>query len=160
MAGNKSQILTGARAKILINGKLVGLFSQCSWSVNQDKQPAFILGRYNPAEITPTTQEPVRMTLNGYRVVEAGPYRVANATLLKNLLNEEDFTVAVLDRQTGKTIFMATGCRVQGWSSGVASRGVSDIRIEIVAAKGEDEYGLAAGGDDEGATAASLDDGT
>ena len=160
MAGNKSQILTGARAKILINGKLVGLFSQCSWSVNQDKQPAFILGRYNPAEVTPTTQEPVRMTLNGYRVVDAGPYRVANATLLRNLLNEEDFTVDVLDRQTGKTIFRAVGCRVQGWSSGVASRGVSDIRLEIVAIKAEDEYGLASGGDDESNSAANLDDGT
>lgn len=154
-----SQILTGARAKVLINGSVVGLFSNCSWSVRQDKQPAFILGRYNPAEITPTTQEPVQMTLTGYRVVNAGPYKVANATLLKNLLFEEDFAVTIIDRRTGEVVFTAVGCRVTGWSSGVAARGVSDIRIEVIGIRGEDEFGGAQGGDDETANASNIDDG-
>ena len=155
----QAQILTGARAKILINGKLVGLFSNCTWSIRQEKQPAYILGRYDPAEITPTTQEPVQMRLTGYRVVNAGPYQVANATLLKNLLTEEDFQVDVLDRQTGKVIFHAVGCRVLGWSSGVAARGVSDVAIDITGIRGEDEFGAANGGDDEGNSASNLDDG-
>lgn len=154
-----SQILTGARAKVLINGSVVGLFSNCSWSIRQEKQPAFILGRYNPAEIVPTTQEAVQMTLTGYRVVNAGPYVVANATLLKNLLFEQDFAVSILDRQTGQTIFTAVGCRVAGWSSGVASRGISDLRIEVIGIRGEDEYGLAQGGDDDTSTASNLTDG-
>jgi hypothetical protein len=156
----RAKILTGARAKVLINGQLVGLFSQCTWSIRQGKDPAFILGRYNPAEITPTTQEAVQISLSGYRVVDAGPYKVANATLLKNLLNEEDFAIAILDRQTNKTIFTAVGCRVQGWSSGVAARGVSDIRIDVTGIRGEDEFGTAQGGDDEGGSASNLDDGT
>lgn len=153
-----AQILTGARAKVLINGNLVGLFSNCSWSLRQDKVPQFILGRYNPAEITPTSQEAVNITLTGYRVVNAGPYVVADATLLKNLLNEEDFTVVILDRQTNEAIFTATGCRVTGWSSGVAAKGVSDLRIEVIGLLGEDEYGAAQGGDSD-PTASNLDDG-
>jgi hypothetical protein len=156
----KAKILTGARAKVLVNGNPVGLFSQCTWSIRQGKDPAFILGRYNPAEIIPTTQEPVQLSLTGYRVVDAGPYKVANATLLKNLLSEEDFSIAILDRQTNKTIFTAVGCRVQGWSSGVAARGVSDIRIDIIGIRGEDEFGIRDGGDDEGGSSANLDDGT
>jgi hypothetical protein len=155
----KAQILTGARAKVMIKGKVVGLFTQCSWSIRQEKQPAYIVGRYHPAEITPTTQEPVQMTLNGYRVVDSGPYKVASATLLKQLLNEEDFTVTIIDRQTKKTIFQAVGCRVTGWSSGVAARGISDIRLDIVGIKGEDEFGIAQGGDDDSG-ASNLDDGT
>ena len=99
------------------------------------------------------------MTLNGYRVVDAGPYAVANATLLKNLLNETDFNVDIIDRQSGKTVFSASGCRVTGWSSGVAARGVSDIRIEVVGMLGQDEFGVAQGRDDESATAANLTDG-
>ena len=155
----KAKILTGARAKISINGSTVGLFANCSWSIRQDKAPAYILGRYNPAEITPTSQEPVSMSLTGYRVVDAGPYQSASATLLKDLLNEEDFEVVVSDRQSGKIIFQARGCRVTGWSSGVASRGVSDVRIDIVGIIGEDEYGIAQGGDeDQGAS--NLDDGS
>ena len=125
----QSSILTGARAKILINGKIVGLFNNCSWSVRQDKQPQFILGRHSPAEITPTAQEAVSMTLNGYRVVGAGPYKVGGASLLKNLLNEEDFSVQIIDRQTGQQIFMAKGCRVQGWSSGVVVPASAPVEV-------------------------------
>jgi hypothetical protein len=154
----KAKILTGSRAKIAIAGNVVGLFANCSWSIRQDEAPAYILGRYNPAEITPTSQEPVSISLTGYRVVDAGPYAVANATLLKDLLNEEDFDVTVIDRQSGKTIFTAVGCRVTGWSSGVAARGVSDIRIDVIGLKGEDEFGTANGGDDD-VGASNLDDG-
>jgi hypothetical protein len=156
----KSTVLTGARAKVMIGETVVGLFSQCTWSIRQGKEPAFILGRFSPAEIIPTTQEPVSMSLSGYRVVDAGPYAVANATLLKNLLDEEDFVITVIDRQTNKTLFRAVGCRVQGWSSGVAARGVSDVRIDVIGMKGEDEFGVASGGDDEAKNASNLSDGT
>jgi len=155
----KAKILTGARAKVSIAGNIVGLFANCSWSVRQDKAPAYILGRYNPAEITPTSQEPIQISLTGYRVVDAGPYAVANATLLRGLLDEEDFDVTIIDRQTGKQIFTAVGCRVSGWSSGVAARGVSDIRIDIIGIRGEDEYGTATGGDDD-VGGSNLDDGS
>jgi len=154
----QAKILTGARAKVSINGNTVGLFANCSWSIRQDKAPAYILGRYNPAEITPTSQEPVSMSLTGYRVVDAGPYQVANASLLKDLLTEEDFEVVVSDRQTGKIIFQARGCRVSGWSSGVSSRGVSDVRIDVIGIVGEDEFGIAQGGDDD-TGGSNLDDG-
>jgi hypothetical protein len=155
----KARVLHGSRAKIFISGNLVGLFANCTWSIRQTKQPIFILGRFHPAEIVPLSQEPVTMSLSGYRVVDAGPYKVANATLLKNLLNEEDFEVRIEDRQSGKTIFSAVGCRVQGWSSGVAANRTSDINVDIIGIKGEDEAGIASGGDDD-TTAVKLDDGT
>lgn len=154
----KNKILTGARAKILIGENVVGLFNNCTWQIRQNKEPAFVLGRYSPAEITPTTQEAVSVTLSGYRVIDAGPYKVANATQLQNLLDEGDFVITVEDRQTKKVIFKAVGCRVQGWSSGVAARGVSDIRIDIIGLMGEDESAVK--GDGESAGAAKLTDGT
>jgi hypothetical protein len=155
----RAQILTGARAKLLINGKVIGLFTNCSWSVRQDKAPQFILGRFSPAEITPLAQEAVSLDLAGFRVVDAGPYQVANVTQLKNLLEEEDFGVAVLDRQTGRTIFSATGCRATGWSSGVSARSISDVRISILGLVADDEFTAAQGGDGESANASKLDDG-
>lgn len=155
----KSQVLTGARAKIMINGNVVGLFTNCSWSIRQGKEPLFIVGRHGPAEITPTSQEAVTLDLSGYRIVDAGPYKVANATMLKNLLNEEDFSVAILDRQTGKFIFQAVGCRTTGFSSGVSAKGISDLRISVVGLKADDETTLAAGGDAEDPSAANIDDG-
>jgi hypothetical protein len=154
----KTQTMTGSRAKILINGKTVGLFSQCSWSIRQSKEPIYVLGRYSPADIVGTDQQPVQMTLTGYRVIDAGPYKVANATMLKDLLNEEDFTITVQDRQTKKIFFQAVGCKVLGWSSGVASRGITDIRLEVVGLIGADETSLNVG-DQEDASAVNITDG-
>ena len=151
----KANILTGARAKLIINGKAIGLFASCNWSIRQGKDPAFILGRYNPAEITPTSQEAISMDMRGFRVVDAGPYAVASATHLKDLLNEQDFSVAIVDRQTGKTIFTAEGCRITGWSSGVAAKGVSDISLSVIGIVGHDESIQ----DDDDTTASKMTDG-
>jgi len=154
----KAQTLTGHRAKLLINGKAVGLFANCSWSIRQSKQPVYILGRSSPAEIVPTGQDPVQMRLTGLRVVDRGPYVIANATHLKDLLEEEDFSVDVIDRQTGKVIFRAVGCRVLGWASGVAAQGVSDVSIDIIGLLGSDESTIDEGGENERADAANLTD--
>ena len=59
--------------------------------------------------------------------------------ILKEILKEEDFSVSIIDRQTKETIFTAQGCRVTGWSSGVASRGVSDIRLDVIGIVAWDE---------------------
>lgn len=137
----KPNIFTGARALIYCGESTaaIGLFANCSWSIRQDKAPAYILGRFNPAEITSTSQEPVQMSLTGYRVLGSGPYTVG-AKHLKDLLSaDEDFRVQVVDRRTGKTVFIAQGCRVAGWSSGVAARGVSDVRIDVIGLIGHDE---------------------
>ena len=142
--GTKAKILTGARAKVIVREQVVGLFSNCTWSVQQDKVPNFILGQYGPVEITPTSQEAVSINLRGYRVIDAGPYAVG-ATKLADLLTETDFTVQILDRQpddTGKkdkVIFSAVGCRVLGWSSGVAAKGVSDIELRVLGLRAGDE---------------------
>ena len=52
-------------------------------------------------------------------------------------------------------IFSAVGCRVTGWSSGVAQRGLSDMRLEVIGMVGTDETNT---GDNEAAGAASLTD--
>jgi hypothetical protein len=161
----KSQVLTGARAYIQVGGKTVGIFANCTWSIRQDKVPAYILGRFNPAEIVPTSQEPVTLNLTGYRVVGRGPYSIPSgnpnmgmATTLANLLNEMDFSVTVIDRQSGRRIFNAEACRVTGWSSGVSARGVSDIRLDVIGLRAYDES-HEKDGDEEKNGAVNLTDG-
>jgi hypothetical protein len=159
----KPRIFTGARAIVKVNGQAVGLFANCSWSIRQDKAPAYILGRFNPAEITSTSQEPVTLSLTGYRVVGAGPYEIASGSAMRKLselLNDdEDFAVTVEDRRDGTPIFTAQGCRMSGWSSGVAARGVSDVRLDVIGLVGWDESSDP-DGDDDTANASNLTDGT
>lgn len=161
----KSQILTGARAVLqFINpagqAKTVGVFTTANWSVRQEKAPAFILGRFNPAELTPVSQEAVAISLSGFRVVDASPYEIANATALKGLLDEEDFVLQVVDRRTKKVIFRASGCRVSSWSSGVQARSISDVRLEVVAIIAEDEFNSQDEDSSGSIPAPRLDDGT
>jgi hypothetical protein len=148
-----SNVLTGARALVMIDTNLIGIFSSCTWQLRQDKTPLFVLGKYGPGQIAPTAQEAVQMSLTGFRVFNKGPYAAMGATMLKDLLTEQDFTVKVFDRGpkdvagtnnsnsdvNGKAAFTAFGCRITGWSSGVAARGVSDVRIEVIGLFGGDE---------------------
>ena len=148
----KSRVLTGPRAILFIGSQKVGMFTNVTWSIRQEKIPTFTLGRFNPQEVVTTAQEAVQMSLSGYRVVGAGPYKVLHASMLKDLLNENDFNISIVDRGSdsgNNTIFMAKGCRVTGWSSGVAARTISDVRCDVVGLIGEDEEGIARGGDDD-----------
>lgn len=156
----KNRVMTGARALVYMGENLVGMFSSCNWSVMQEKVPIYILGRFNPAEITPTAQEPIRLSLTGFRQINKGPYAVAKATMLKDLIDEGDFTVKVFDRQTQQDIFTAFECRVVGWRSGVSARAVTDVQIDVIGIKGGDEAVAAADGFDDRADAANLTSGT
>jgi hypothetical protein len=161
----KSSILTGSRAVLQFidpsgKAKTVGVFTTANWSVRQEKAPAFILGRYNPAELTPVSQEAVAISLSGFRVVDASVYEIANATALKNLLNEEDFSLQIVDRRSKKVIFRASGCRVTSWSSGVQARSVSDVRLDVIGIIAEDEFNSSDEDSSGAIPAPRLDDGT
>ena len=97
----QQQILSGARCQLIINGRIVGLFTQVSYGVSYDAQPSYILGRYSPAEITYAGQEAIAINASGYRVVDAGPHTVADVPRLQDLLNHEDISIALFDRKTG-----------------------------------------------------------
>src|SRR5271154_1482656 len=109
--GTTQQIMNGARAQLIVNGNIVGVFTNCSWGVAYDLQPAFILGRYSPAELTYTAQEAIRVTASGFRVVNNGPYVAADIPMLQGLLNHEDISLSIFDRQTNLEILTVTGVR-------------------------------------------------
>jgi len=57
-AKKATKVFTGARAKVYINGQLIGTFDQTSWSINDkttgepyDLKPLNVLGRYEPIEM-------------------------------------------------------------------------------------------------------------
>lgn len=120
--------MSGARAKVSIYdpttglAKLVGIWNNFSYSVNYDVQPAFILGRYSAAELNTVGVEPVSITAGGWRVVDHGPFADGRLTNLADLLTQEYLELAVIDRQSGKTIAKIHGCLPTGFSSGLSAR--------------------------------------
>jgi hypothetical protein len=155
MAANQ-EILHGGRATLIVNGKTVGVFTQCSWGVNYDVNAAFILGRMSPAELTYTGQDVINISATGYRVVGNGPYAAANVPMLQNLLTFQEISLSVYDRQTNQLIMTVVGVKPVGFSTGIAARSVSDFQVTFQGRILSDESGT----QDEAAGASTLDSGT
>lgn len=139
--GTPQKIFHGSRAQLIVNGKIVGVFTSCQWGVTYDAVPSYILGRYSPAEITYTGQEAISVTATGFRVVDNGAYVAAGMPKLQELMAHEDIALAIFDRQTNKQIFTVVGVRPTGYSSGTAARSISDFTVNYLGLRSEDESG-------------------
>lgn len=138
--------MSGARAKLgIIEGgpdgkaKFVGIFNSVSYSLTYDAQPAYILGRYSPAEIEYTAQEPVQITASGWRVIKHGPHRDGKVPALKDLLTHEYLSLVVEDRQQGGAtddpkgrIAVFRNVRPTGYSTTITARQLEEITVTFV----------------------------
>jgi hypothetical protein len=147
-----SQVLTGARAKVYVNNQLVGIYESATYNMNIGTEPIHLLGRYSPAEITPTSYEAVTISCAGFRVVGQGPHVLPAVPKLQDLLTLDGVTLAIVDRQSGKTILTAIGCVPNSYNGNHNSRATSKITINYTGLRLSDE----AGDQDEGTGAVSL----
>jgi len=147
-AGNQAQTLTGARAKLYINETLIGLGTDVSWSLPYGMEPVHTLGRYEPQEIVPVSQEAIEVSVNGMRVVNFGPHVGFDGTeatakivpVLLDLLNNKDVTIRIEDRQTGKVIMRVAQCRSRGYSSQVGAKGMVTYSMQFIGIRVTDEH--------------------
>jgi hypothetical protein len=135
----KSTIFSGAKAKLFIDNKLVGVFTSCTYSVSYDLAPAYILGRHGVAEFTYTGMAPVSLNLTGYRVIGSGPYAINVAPELKELISHSGVLIKVVDRETDKDILSVLDCFCSGYSTGFNSRSVSDVSFTLLGRSLSDE---------------------
>ncbi len=121
--------------------KLAGIFNSVTSGISHDLQAVYILGKYNPAELTYTSQDPIAVTLSGFRVVNNGPFVIASAPHLQDLLNSLDFQLVLVDRQTGASLMNVTGCKVSRWSTTHAVKALADLSVDVLGISLEDEAG-------------------
>jgi hypothetical protein len=139
--GTKSLTMHGSRAIVQINGKTIGIFGNCSYGVRYDANPVFILGRFNPAEIALTGQEAIEVQCSGFRIIDNGPYKIASVPMLQDLLNHEDITLQIVDRQTQKVVMAVEGVRPTGYSTEVSSRQLQSLQVSFMGISIADESG-------------------
>ena len=141
-----TKVMTGARAVVQgPNGVPIGIFESCTYNMNIGTEPIHILGRYNPAEITPTSYEAVTLSCSGFRLVGSGPHDAGQVPKLGQLLKFEGITMSVVDRQTGKTILTVSGCVPNSYNGNHNSRATSRITINYTGNLMTDESPDAAG---------------
>lgn len=150
------QILHGARAQLIVNGKKVGIFSDVSYGVNYDVQPAFILGRYSAAELTYVGMDVVNVSATGFRVVDNGAYVAAAMPKLQELMAHNEISLEIFDRQTNKSVLSVIGVRPVGWNSGQAARSQSTFSVNFLGRLASDESGV----NDESAGASTITSGS
>lgn len=139
------KVISGARAKFGIldpaNGQaeFKGIFNNCSYGLTFDAQPVYILGRYSPAEIEYTAQEPVSITCSGWRTLDHGAHVDGKVPNLRDLLNHEYLTLVVVDRQSNRTIATFRNVRPTGFSTTISARNLEEITVTFTAIFVDDE---------------------
>lgn len=124
-----SKVVTGARTKVYVNNQLVGIFDSCSYSTNIGIEPIFILGRYSASEITPTSYEAVTLQCSGFRLVDEGSKVLPAVPMVQDLLTLDGVTLAVVDRQSGKSLLTVLGAVGHSDSGNYNAKATSKINI-------------------------------
>lgn len=140
----KSKTMTGARAKIFVDGVLVGLFDSCTYATNVGAEAIHILGRYSPAEIAQTSYEAVTVNCSGFRIIGNGGHVLPKMPKLQDLLNLESITIAVVDRQApadAEPILTVQNCIPINYSTGSNAKATSRIQITYMGTHASDESG-------------------
>lgn len=138
------KVMHGARAQLIIDGQVVGIFTSFSYGLQYDTQDVYILGRFSAAEIVYTAQETVNCTASGFRIVNAGPHTGAKVPHLADLLNHEYITLAVFDRQStdpNKRIATIQDVRPTGYSTTINARQLEEVSVSFKGILVSDESG-------------------
>ncbi len=150
MAG---KVITGARAKVYLtqNGvkSLVGIFTNVSYGVTYDAQPAFILGRFSAAEIDYTAAEVIQISASGWRVYGRAPTVAAanggpGMPKLQDLLHAEYSEFEIFDRgqdASAKPAMKVVGVRHLGADGGFTARQLSEMSLKFMGLRLSDENG-------------------
>lgn len=138
------KVVSGARAKVQVSDpnrpggtRTIGIYTNISFSVAYDVQPAYILGRYTAAELDYTAVETVPITASGFKVVDHGWFADGSVPLVQDLLLHEYIQFAVFDRQqqlvgNATPLYVIKNVRPAGASVNFAARALSEITMNYV----------------------------
>lgn len=138
-----AKVMTGARAKVSVAGKPVGIFNNISYGQTFTADPIFILGAYGPVETVYTAQDAINITASGWRVIDHGPHAEAAVPSLSELLRHEYIEITVFDRldtdPAGKPIAKFHRCRPVSYNTTLANRQPSEVQITFIGLRMDDE---------------------
>jgi hypothetical protein len=130
-----AKTFTGARAVVRIDNEIVAIAESYSYTVNTPMEPIHILGRFSSSELVPLSYEAVPISLSGVRIIGEGPHKQGKVLKLQDLLNAEDISITISDRQNpdGPVIANFVGCKSTGYSTGVSAKGSARVNINYLA---------------------------
>lgn len=140
MAGNKPQLLSGARGKIKIGTKDLAYVTDVSISYSVSVRAVHTFGALNARSVEPLQTSPVSVSIG--RVV---PVSKANGEsdskslisegieqAISKMLTADDISITLEDRITGKTIAEIKNCRFAGSSLSLPASQLATQRIQMM----------------------------
>ena len=142
-----SNVLSGARCRLKVDGRIVGFAGGVSGSESVDYEPVDVLDLLEVREFAPVAY---RCTLN------CQIFRVVGSSLKalgifptgpdENILTTGDLTMTVEDKITGNTVAQFEQCKTNEHSFDITARGIVSENLTLVTIRMKDEYDRPIGG--------------
>jgi len=145
--GERGRVFSGPRAKLLINGKVVGYVTDVNGSEEIEYLPVDVINNIYTEEFVPVAYR-VSFSASLVRIVgetmkgEGFFPRLGDGSsqvLLDNILKTEDLTVIVEDNQTNSMICQLEGVKITSKSFTVTARGLVGKNLTFLAIRMRDE---------------------
>ena len=119
-----NKITVSAQVICYLNGSPLGQVNSFHWSSSTPYKALYGLDSIVPVELAATTTN-VSGTVGIYSIPGSGNLGGLGVTApFQNVLNQQYFTIALRDEQTGTTFFSAQYCQVQDQSWQAESKGI------------------------------------
>ena len=140
MAG-RGLVLSGARARFMLNGVKVMYATGVNYSEEIEYQPVECLDQFEVAEHVPVAYR-VTLTAEMVRVI-TNPIKqrdgVAIMPSLENILNAEALVGTIEDRVTGTVLANIEQVKTSRYTSNIGARGIVLTSVDFVAIRVRDE---------------------
>lgn len=139
-----SQTITGGMAQLYLpdqNGNLIlaGVFDTVSRSKGLGTEAIHTLGQYSAREVAITSYSEVTVNCSGFRVAEHSTTVIGHFPTLAELLNYQAVTIKVVNRQSGITLLVVTGCVPTTDSENYSARATTKTSISYTGIAAFDE---------------------
>lgn len=146
MPGEKGRVFTGARARLLIEGKKVGFATNCAGSEELQLDPLEVLDNIEVDEFVPVAYR-VTFTASLVRIVgetlkSEGYFPKSGQTSaehLTNILLMGDMVAVIEDSKTGKKIMTLEQMKTASRNFTINARGIVGKDVTFVAVRMKDE---------------------
>lgn len=131
---------TGARVVFRVNGAKVAFANAINYTVAHAHQPVDVLDQLTPAEYAETGYT-VNFTATMFRVSDQSALSLGLRPKLQNILTQPELTAELIDRITGKTLFLIERVKCTQEDFNVDARSLAQLTLSFVGIKQSDEAG-------------------
>jgi len=135
-----SNTSTGARVVFRINGQKIAFANAINYTVAHAHQPVDVLDQLTPAEYAETGYT-VNFTATMFRVSDQSALSLGLRPKLQNILTQPELTAEMIDRITGKTLFLIERVKCTQEDMSVDARSLAQLTLSFVGIKQSDESG-------------------